>query len=327
MTKIIFNTLLGLVLILIWLHFVNFSEIILKISTADKISIVFIFLFMLLSPIIRALRLKIFLSEVKNIPLKDLIFLNGASLMLNFFIPIRAGEIAKGVYLNTKYGLNLGTSVIWIFIDRFVDFLAVLALAVILLSLVPTSLNITFIVIIIVIFILALLTTYLAIFQLDFSKKMVSFLKTLFIVKNIKIYFERLTNFILEAFSILNRHPKDIILMMLLTILAYGADGLIFYFTFISLHVPQGFLQMYLAQLLSALIYLIPAAPGYVGSTEASGLIVLSGVLGIDTKLSSAMIVLFHILTAIFVLIFGLISIYSLKINLGVVFKKTFKRG
>ena len=128
MLKILLNTVLGLVLIYVWSRFVDLGQIS---STLSKVSLIYlgpIFLFMLLSPIIRALRLKIFLSKVKKISLKDLIFLNGVAMMLNFFIPIRAGEIAKGVYLNNRYQLNLGKSVIWIFLDRFVDFLAVLLL-------------------------------------------------------------------------------------------------------------------------------------------------------------------------------------------------------
>ena len=248
-------------------------------------------------------------------------------MMLNFFIPIRAGEIAKGVYLNNRYQLNLGKSVIWIFLDRFVDFLVVLLLAGVLLAVIPTSLSIIVIKIIIIILFLALLLTYLAVFQLDFARKIINFLRSYLIIKSIKIYFERLTSFILESFSILDRHPKDLILMSLITILAYGADAAIWYFTFTALGFDQNFWKMYLGQLLSALTYLVPAAPGYVGSAEASGLLILSGVFGINANLSSAMIVLLHILTAVFVIIYGTVSVFSLKIDLGVILQKALKRS
>ncbi len=327
MIKILFNTLLGIVLIFIWSRFVNLEEIFQTILKVNPINLGPIFLFMLLSPIIRALRLKIFLSEIKKIPLKNLIFLNGAALMLNFFIPIRAGEIAKGVYLNTKFGLNLGKSVVWIFLDRFVDFLVVLILSAGLLLVIPTSLSITIIIFITIILSIALGLTYLAIFQANFTKKIIIFLKHLFIEKHIKIYFERFSHLILDSFSILRRHPKDLLLIMFITILAYAADAAIWYFTFLSLEVNMEFLKMYLGQLLSALTYLVPAAPGYVGSAEASGSLILTGMFGIDVNLASAMIVLFHILSALFVLVFGLISIYNLKINLGSILKRALKRN
>ncbi len=240
--------------------------------------------------------------------------------MLNFFIPIRAGEIAKGVYLNTKYGLPLGKSIIWIFLDRFVDFLVGLLFAGVLLLVVPTALSITFITIIIIILISALLI-------IIFARKIVKFLRPLLIENHIKLYFDRLTAFILDSFSILDRHPKDLFLMVVITILAYGADAAIWYFSFAALSLPQSFMKMYLGQLLSALTYLIPAAPGYIGSAEASGLLILSGVFGLETSLASAMIVLFHILSAVFILIFGLISIFSLKMDLGAILKKALNRS
>lgn len=325
MFKIFFNTILGLVLIFIWSRFVDIGQIF---STISKVNLFFlapILFFMLLSPVLRAVRLKVFLSEVTKIKILDLIYLNGAAMMLNFFIPIRAGEIVKGFYLNTRYKLPLGKSVIWIFIDRFVDFLAVLLLTTVLFFIVPTALGIKFVVVLTIILLSALVVTYLAVFKVSFAKKLFNFLRGLLIVNRIKIYFDRFSSFILESFSILDRHPKDLSVMIAITILAYAADAAVWYFTFVALGANQNFFKMYLGQVLSALTYLVPAAPGYIGSAEASGLLILSGVFGILPNLASAMIVLFHILSAVFVLAFGLVSIYSLKINLGVIFNKLFK--
>lgn len=335
MLKIIFNTILGLVLIAIWLKFVDIREILATLSKVNLLLLVPVFFFMLLSPVIRAVRLKIFLSEIKKIALLDLIFLTGVAQMLNFFIPIRAGEVAKGVYLNTNYGLHLGKSVVWVFLDRFVDFLVVLLLATVLLVAIPSALNITFITegysllitFITIIFLGALFLTYLMVFQITFAQKLFKFLSHLLIEKHIKLYFERVYTFFLESFTVLRRHPKDLALLAVITVLAYAADAAIWYFTFISLGVTQDYLKMYLGQILSALTYLIPAAPGYVGSAEASGTLILSGVFGIDTNLASAMIVLFHISSALFVLIFGLISVFSLRIDLGLILKKALNRS
>ncbi len=327
MVKILFNTTLGIVLIFIWSRFVDLHQIIITISKVNIPSLALIFLFMLLSLIFRALRFKIFLAEIKKIPLLDLIFLNGVAMMLNFFIPIRAGEIAKAVYLNTRLQINLAKALVWTFIDRFVDFLVVLLMGLALFFIVPTTLSITFIIIITVMLLIGLVLTYLIIWKVDFARKFLNFLKHLLIFNSIKIYFDKFSAFILQSFSILDRHPKDLALMIIITIVAYGTDGAIWYFTFVSLGAHQAYLKMYLGQLLSALAYLVPAAPGYVGSAEASGLLILSGVFGINPNLASSMTVLFHIASALFVLIFGLISLYLLKLDLGDVFKKVLKRG
>lgn len=325
--KIVLNSVLGLVLIIIWFKFVDIGQIFKILSQVNLISLIPAFLFMLLSPAVRAIRLKIFLREIKKIPLLDLIFLNGVAMMLNFYIPIRAGEIAKGVYLHTRFGLPLAKSVIWVFLDRFLDFLVVLFLAVALLLIIPTSLNLNIIKVIAIILTIVLVITYLVIFQADFTRKLFNFLRYLLIEKHIKIYFVKVSTFILDSFIILKRSPKDLFSLGAVTVLGYGVDAAIWYFTFKSLGVTQDFLKMYLGQILSALTYLIPAAPGYVGSAEASGLLILSGVFGIGTNLASAMIVLFHITSALFVLIFGLISVFSLKIDLGIIVKKALKRS
>jgi uncharacterized protein (TIRG00374 family) len=326
MLKILLNTLLGIVLIFVWSRFVDLNQIFKTISTVKIEYLIPVAFFMLLSPVIRAIRLKIFLSEIKKIALKDLIFLNGVAMMLNFFIPIRAGEIAKGIFLNTNYKIDLKKGVIWIFIDRFVDFLAVLLFTGLLLSLLPHNLGPKFSLVVTFVFLIALFITYISVFQLSFTKRLVRFFRPFLIFKKLQGFFDSITTFVLDSFSILDRHPKDLSLMIVLTILAYGADAGIWYFTFISLGSNQDFLKMFLGQLLSGLTYLIPAAPGYVGSAEASGLLILSGIFSINSNLASAMIVLFHILSALFVLIFGLISLFNLKINLGVILNKALKR-
>lgn len=327
MIKIIANTVLGIILIFVWSRFVNIGQIIATLSKFNLAYLLPIFTFMLLSPVLRAIRLKIFLSEVQKIGLKDLIFLNGISQILNYFIPIRAGEIAKGIYLHTQYKMDLKKGVVWIFLDRFVDFLVVLMMAAIFLMIVPTALNTNMVIITVLMFLGGVTLTYLAIFKVSIFQKLINFLMPLLIERHIKIYFAKFSRFILDSFKILKRSPKDLFLMIIITILAYGADAAIWYFSFMALGSNQNFVKMYLGQLLSALTYLIPAAPGYIGSAEASGLLVLSGILKIGTNLASATTVLLHVLSAIFIIIFGLISIFSLKIDLKEIMQKALKRS
>ncbi|QQG43115.1 MAG: flippase-like domain-containing protein [Candidatus Daviesbacteria bacterium] len=324
--RIAVNTLIGLFLIWIWLKFVNLGEIGQILSKIELQYLGLIFLMMFLSPAIRAVRLKFFLKPVKNLPIKDLIFLNGFATLLNFVIPLRAGEIAKGVYLQQNYDLPLGKAVIWIFLDRFIDFLVILFLISIFSFKIITNLPDNFIFISSLLFIGTLTLTYLFIYKSGFLRKIFQFLSYLLIVGIIKIYFERFLNFLIETFTLLKRKPGEMLLFIFLSVLAYGVDGAIWYYSFLSLGSLQNFGQMYFGQLLSALTYLIPAAPMYVGSAEASGLLILSGILGIKPSLASAMIILLHLLTAVFVIIFGLVSLYLLKLDLGLILKKALKR-
>jgi len=324
--KVILNTVLGIILIFIWLKFVNIQDILSTIKEANVAFLIPAFIFMFLSSFLRSWRLKLFLSTQKKISLMDLTYLNGVAMMLNFFIPIRAGELAKGVYLNTNYKLDLSKSIIWVFLDRFVDFLVVLSLSVVLFFIVPSSLPVNFVIVLALIFVFGIITAYFIAYQQNLAKKLAIFFRHFLIFNIIKIYFDRFFNFCLQSFGILKRPPQVLLKLVLLTVLAYGADGAIWYFMFASLGQVQPYLKMYLGQMLSALTYLIPAAPGYVGSAEASGLLIFTGAFGMDANLASSMIVLFHICAAIFILFYGLISVYFLKIDLGFILKKAFKK-
>lgn len=325
--RIAINSAVGVVLVIIWLQFVNLRQIWEVISKVEFFKLIPVILFLLASPGLRAIRFKLLINPIKKVPTMDMILINGLAMLLNFYIPIRGGEIAKGVILSKSYNLPLGKSVIWVFVDRFLDFLIVLVLTTTLFFIVPTALNITFLMIVIFILATAILITYLLAYQVNSSKKIIKFLIPLLILNGIKIYFERFCYLLLETFSILKRNPLELLLLSMVTILAYAADAGGWYFTFLALNSHQSFISIYLAQMLSALTYLIPAAPGYVGSAEASGLLILSGVFGISTNLASAMTVLFHIASAVFVLVFGLFSVFNLKIDLGLILRKAFKKS
>lgn len=327
--KIFINTLIGLGLVFIWLRFVSLDEIIRSISKVNPLSILPVLIFIFVSQVLRSVRLKIFLHPVKKIRLTDLVFLNGAATMLNFLIPIRAGEIAKALYVSKNYDIPLKKALVWIFLDRFIDFFAVLALVGPLLLFIPTKLpiNIIFITVGYSLLITVIFLLYLALYKANIFQKILNFLMQLLILNIIKIYFERISKFILESFSIFKRKPHELGLISLVTAGAYGSDAAIWYFTFLALDSTQDFIKMYLAQLLSALTYLIPAAPGYVGSAEASGLLIFSGVFGVEPNLASAMTVLFHVVTAVFVICFGIVSIYFLKIDLGEILRKVLRKS
>ena len=100
------------------------------------------------------------------------------------------------------------------------------------------------------------------------------------------------------------------------------SDSFIWLALFNSLGVEVALPKVILGTSLAALTFLIPAAPGYVGSAEAAILAVFGGIIGISNNLVSAVAVLFHILTVVLLLIAGISSLYLLKFDLNLVWKK-----
>lgn len=324
--KILINTVIGIVLILVWLYFVDLNELIKTLKNANYFFIPLFFASFTLAIFLRSLRLKLLLDTQTKIPLKNLFFLILLGQFLSFTIPIRAGEIAKSIYLSSKYDINIGKSVLWIFIDRFLDFWVIMLLISILLLVIPTNLPQNFSLILLAVFFAFTVAAILILATTKFAKNLAEILSRFLYFPKLRITFLTFSHNIIEAFEILKLPPVYLLKIMLITLLASLADGLIWYITFASFKTDFTALRTYLGSLLSSLTYLIPAAPGYVGSAEASGFAVFSLALGMDKNLASAATVLNHMLTVVFILGAGIIAIYNLDFNVSSVIKKILRK-
>lgn len=321
MLRIAINSAIGLGLVFIWSRFVNLGEIVKILKTVDvKLALLF-FLFFVISTLLRGWRLKLLLSGYK-LPFKDAVTLNLVSQFLSFTIPIRAGELVKSVYLTSQFDLPLGKTIIWVFIDRFLDFWAVLFLITLLLGLVPTVMSGNLIKAVFILLAGFTLASIIVVSSQNFAKRATVFLSHFLVFDKLKSWFVNFTHTAIDGFEVLRRHPLELLSLVGLTLAALISDSLIWLVMFRSLGVDVGIFKSVMGNCLTALTFLVPAAPGYVGSAEAAGLAVFGGVLGFEANIVSAAAVLFHILTLITLPIFGISSLYILKFDLNLVWKK-----
>ncbi|MBI2595377.1 flippase-like domain-containing protein [Candidatus Daviesbacteria bacterium] len=319
--RILINTVIGLVFIIFWMKVVDVNAIFKELSRVDLLTVLPFVLFFALSNFLRSMRLKILLSQFK-IPLRNVILLNYLSQIFSYIIPLRAGEISKGVYLSTQYKVPFSKSLIWILLDRFLDFWLVLVLVLVLLGMTVTNLPANLKLTIMILIAPSTLIAFLVIFFPEFAKKTMNFFSKALILNVLKTLFTRFTDFIIDTVSLLKREPKEMASLMVLTFGALLSDGLGWYVFFLAVFGKVSFITIFLGSLLSALTYLIPAAPGYVGSAEASGLAVFSLSLGLDKTLTSVATVLNHGLTLVCILFFGISALYLLKFDTNLVWKK-----
>lgn len=301
------NSLLGVVLIFIWSRFVDLGQIVKILKTVNPIFIFFFIFFFGLAGALRGIRFKWLLSKY-HLPVKDVIMLTYLAQFLSFMIPLRVGELSKSVYLTSQFDLPLGKAVVWVFIDRFLDFLMIIATITVLLQFIPTILPAKFLPIVLMVLVGFSLSFFLAITKGDLIKKI------------------PFTHTIIDGFEILRGDIRKLIGVLLFTLVILVVDGMIWWSAFAALGTNLGVFKSMLGNGLSALTFLIPSAPGYVGSAEASGLAVFGGVLGLNANLASAATVLMHMIITVSLLVFGLISLYLLKFDLGLVWKKLFKK-
>ncbi len=311
--RLIINTVIGVVLIFLWLHFVNLSEVYDHIKTADfKFLIIFLIAY-LCATFFRSLRFKILLKRY-NLAFKRIVFLTFLAQFLSFMIPIRAGEIAKGVYLSTFLKQNLPKTLTWVFIDRFLDFWVYILVAAILMVVLSISLPSVIGQGIIIATASFSVAAVLMILGQNLARKLANLLLPGFL--------KSFANTIIDQFSLLRLPVDHFASLILLTILAIISDSIVLLSVLLALGVNLNFIKVVFGNALITLTFLIPAAPGYVGSAEASGLVVLSGVLGLDPNLASSVAVLQHLLNLVILPTVGISSIYFLKFNLRLVWER-----
>lgn len=320
------NTLIGAVLIYFWFKLVDIEEVLHALEGFNPAVLIPAVLFLALASVFKALRFKILLSKVVNVPSLRIINLTFLSQLLSFTIPIRLGEIAKGVYLSTEYKLHFGKAVVWVFLDRFIDFWAVLALSLALLLIVPTSLPAGLAPSLFTGAIVASSLVVLIVLKPEYFKHLVSILSHLIPLKLLKQKFVQLGFFMIDCFSLLKGGGKRSLSIFALTIMAAFFEGLAWYIVLSVFFPGLSLLKAWLGSMLNALTFIIPAAPGYVGSAEAAGLAVFSYGLGLDKTFVSAATIVIHALNLIYILGTGIFGLYALKFNMGLVWKKLLKR-
>jgi uncharacterized protein (TIRG00374 family) len=326
LSKIGINTGIGVVLIIIWLKLVNIGEILKVLETINLIIIFPCLLLLVILTIFRSLRLKIFLSQFE-VSFKDLLNLNFLSQLLSFLIPIRAGEITKSVYLTTQYKIPLTRALIIIFVDRFFDFWLIVFCSLVLLILIPNNLptglisGLTFSLII-----FSTGTLLLIAIPYQLRQLLLNF-KNYLVFSFVKKIYTQIIEFITDIGILLNSRKSNLVAIIGLSFLAIISEAVLWYILFTSLFTSVNPFSIWLGSMLNSLTFLIPAAPGYVGSAEAAGLAVFNLGLGYDKTGVAAATILYHAFVLIFMLIFGLLGFYLLKFDLRKVWIKLTQRN
>jgi hypothetical protein len=123
---------------------------------------------------------------------------------------------------------------------------------------------------------------------------------------------------VLRVLTMLLRKPKDVVPLLGLSLAAGLMDALFLLCLFMSLGSNASFLLVLTGYALFTLTFLIPSAPGYVGSMEALGLLVFA-TLGVNHDLAASVVVLNHALIALLLGVTGGFAMSALGVKPGMV--------
>ena len=308
------QTLLGAGLLAAWLWIVDLEAVAATLRTAQWGFVVLAVGVALISSGIRALRWRMVLRPIATVPRLDVWLISLASSLINFVVPIRSGEIARGFFLKRRHSVPISASLPTVVVDRSFDLLALLVIGAIG---VLSGLRIQGSLSIILAMAAGLFVGFgtfvvLAIFWQERLMRVAEWAVPRFVGENLRNRLLGILKGIMIGFTAIGRQPRSLIPIIGLTFIAALLDAGVFYLLFVSVGNPVPPMVALTGYAFFALTFIVPGAPGYIGSMEAFGSLVFGGALGIPQAASASVVLIFHALSALILGIFGGIAIWTL---------------
>jgi uncharacterized protein (TIRG00374 family) len=316
---LIAQTLLGAVLLWIWLRVVNLQTVVKILSQANPWLVLAGAGLLAGNGLLRAARWRRVLRPLVTVPPWELWMINASASLVNFVIPLRTTEIAKSLFLKYRRQVPVAASLPTVAIDRSFDLVAVLTLGIVggLLGVhLGNRLSLV---------ILAgggLLLSFIVLIGLTLwsQRGLLTLLSRLLPKQLSETLRERIMSAgeaFLRGLATAAQRPGDLALMLGLSLVAILSDATGLYLLFLALNIHVSFAVVATGFALLTLSYIVPGAPGYIGSTEAFGLLIFV-TLGIEKDLAAGAVLLNHALSSSLILTLGTIGLWVLRLRRGV---------
>ncbi len=307
---------LGAIFLTAWIRIVDWQEFLSYFHEFDLKMVLVFSLFYLLAYILRSLRWRIILKPIYKMGFMESFSIFMSGMLVNYIIPVRAGEIAKSVILKTRENVKISDSLPSIFIDKLTDLFPII-LIMILIPLISVKLNSALYIIIILLFFIFLIFLAFLFFAVNHKNKAIRILN--FFLKLIpKKYRKRFEGFFInfvDGMAIMHGRFAENCLVYFLTILAVLSEAIYIYAVFRAFGSEVSYLKILFGYTLMNLTYILPTPPAQIGSNQFMWVLIFSFALGVNENLTSAAVAFSHLLTSIWIFIIGGISLIALKIN------------
>lgn len=265
----------------------------------------------------RGMRWKLFLNPVGKVGIFTAIRLYFVSIFINFLLPISSGEIAKALMLKRTVAIPISRSLPTIALDRSMDLLPALFIIVIV-PVLGIHMDIKLWVVlgaVVSLLICLLLFVGLAAWKRDAAITLL----TKITVMLPKIYRSKITTFTTGFVDTLLtgiKRPSIFILALLLTGVAVILDSLFALFAFWTIGFPISFGTAIFGYTVFNMFFIFPTPPGQLGSNEAVGLLVFTGLLRLSPNNVTAMFIFSHAWAALLMCTAGFISLKTLGLTI-----------
>lgn len=314
--NIILSIILGLVFLILWIRIINWQEFINYLINFDLKIVLFFSFFYILAYFLRSIRWKIILNPIYKMTIIESFGIFMTGLVVNFLIPIRAGEVAKSIILKNKHGIRISHSLPSIFIDKLADLFPIVFIL-FLIPLISIKLNSYLFSMILLIFIIFLVFLGFLFFA-TYHKKKAELILSQFLKLIPAKFRSKMEDFFLrfvEGTAIMKNRHFDLFLIYFITIIAVLSEAIYIFALFKAFGVSISYWKILFGYTLMNLTYILPTPPAQIGSNQFMWVLIFSFALGINENLTSAAVTFSHFLTTIIIFLLGTISVTSLKIK------------
>jgi len=266
---------------------------------------------------VRGIRWKLFLNPIGNVSTFTAIRIFLVSIFINFLMPISGGEIAKTLMLKRVAAIPISRSLPTVAMDRSMDLLPALFIIIIVPLLGMHMDNKLWLVLGTVagLFIALIFFVGLAAWKRDAAITLLSKITGMLP----KTYGGKITAFatsFVDSLLTAVRRPRIFIPAVLLTCVAVTLDSLFAMLAFWTIGFPVSFGTAIFGYTVFNMFFIFPTPPGQLGSNEAVGLLVFTGLLHLSPNMVTAMIIFSHPWAALLMCTAGIVSLKALGLTM-----------
>ena len=320
--KVVLGLLIGVGLLFLVAQFVNLPATIaiLRTNLATPQGILLALLAgvcFLMAWSIRGVRWKLFLNPVGKVSTFQAIALYQVGVFLNFLLPIRGGEVAKCFMLKRNCDIPVSKSLPTVAMDKALDLMpALFIMALVPLLGVHMDIKLWLVLwfvsgILISLLFFVLLSAWKRDSAIAFLQKMTGFLP-----KSIGGKVEGFATGFVDSLLAGASQPRIFIPAIILTLVAVCFDALFAMLAFWTIGYHISFGVALFGYSVYNMFYILPTPPGQVGSNEVVGVLVFTGLLGINKTQVTAMFFFSHPWAALLMCTTGLICLSALGLTI-----------
>jgi len=271
---------------------------------------------------IRGIRWKLFLNPIGKVSIFTTIRLFLISIFLNFLLPISAGEIVKTLILRRIAAIPVSRSLPTVAMDRSLDLLPALFIMAIV-PLMGMQMDIKLWLILGTVsglFICLIFFVGLAVWKRTAAIALLQKITSIF-PRTIGGKIESFATGFVDALLAGVSRPKTFIPAILLTCMAIICDSLFAMFAFWTIGFPISFRTAIFGYTVYNMFYIFPTLPGQLGSNEAVGLLVFTGLLRLPPNKVAAMFLFSHPWAALLMCTAGILCLRSFGLTIPTAMK------